>query len=204
MCNASNHPPGCECGWGGAYGDNSYGGSFGSYGGRLFTTTYSYTTPNAKCPVCGEVVFFYSSENGSRVFFDALGPPWLKHPCTDNSLQEIKKHNYSFNKNSNNKWKKDGWKPFLFKEYFEDGGKQRINGTILKEDSKVDISLEVKYESNNNWFTYWSSGSPTLIKKVKGSSVISYEISSFIFNKQCNFEEITISLCYLSDAEYYF
>ncbi|MGI5524925.1 hypothetical protein ACQEUX_28875 [Micromonospora sp. CA-259024] len=31
------------------------------------------------------MVFFYSNEHGSRVFFDEVGPPWPKHPCTDNS-----------------------------------------------------------------------------------------------------------------------
>ena len=41
--------------------------------------------PNAKCPVCGAPVYFYQNEFGSRVFFDELGPPWPKHPCTDNA-----------------------------------------------------------------------------------------------------------------------
>ena len=44
---------------------------------------FSWSEPNAICPVCGQAVFFYQNENGSRVFFDQLGPPWLKHPCTD-------------------------------------------------------------------------------------------------------------------------
>jgi len=35
--------------------------------------------------VCGAEVFFYSNEHGSRVYFDDLGPPWPKHPCTDTS-----------------------------------------------------------------------------------------------------------------------
>jgi hypothetical protein len=42
-----------------------------------------YVNPNAKCPVCSAPVFFYANEHGSRVFFDDLGPPWPKHPCTD-------------------------------------------------------------------------------------------------------------------------
>lgn len=42
-----------------------------------------YVNPNAKCPVCNAGVFFYANEHGSRVFFDNLGPPWPKHPCTD-------------------------------------------------------------------------------------------------------------------------
>lgn len=43
----------------------------------------NFTIPNATCPVCGARVFFYQNEHGSRVFFDELGPPWPKHPCTD-------------------------------------------------------------------------------------------------------------------------
>lgn len=39
--------------------------------------------PNAFCPVCGAHVFFYANEFGSRVYFDEIGPPWPKHPCTD-------------------------------------------------------------------------------------------------------------------------
>lgn len=45
-----------------------------------------FVNPNATCPVCGERVFYYQNENGSRVFFDELGPPWPKHPCTDTRL----------------------------------------------------------------------------------------------------------------------
>lgn len=44
-----------------------------------------FLNPNARCPVCRAPVFFYANEFGSRVFFDDLGPPWPKHPCTDNS-----------------------------------------------------------------------------------------------------------------------
>jgi hypothetical protein len=45
----------------------------------------SFTIPNARCPVCFASVFFYRSPEGGRVFFDELGPPWPKHPCTDQS-----------------------------------------------------------------------------------------------------------------------
>jgi hypothetical protein len=102
-CNAHNHPASCDCGWGGVWhGNVPYGG-----GGRRFQcdgeqdssapraesihklvergSPRSLTIPNAKCPVCGCRVFFYQNEYGSRVFFDDLGPPWPKHPCTDNS-----------------------------------------------------------------------------------------------------------------------
>jgi hypothetical protein len=40
--------------------------------------------------VCGASVYYYQNEHGSRVFFDELGPPWPKHPCTD---LEVEKRN---------------------------------------------------------------------------------------------------------------
>ncbi len=51
-----------------------------------FITYPSYVNPNATCPVCGASVYFYQSPYGGRVFFDELGPPWPKHPCTDNPI----------------------------------------------------------------------------------------------------------------------
>jgi hypothetical protein len=36
--------------------------------------------------VCGAFVYFYANEHGSRVYFDEIGPPWPKHPCTDNAM----------------------------------------------------------------------------------------------------------------------
>lgn len=55
----------------------------------------SYVNPNATCPVCGKSVFYYRSPNGGRVFFDDLGWPWPKHPCTDSKArvkESTKKH----------------------------------------------------------------------------------------------------------------
>ena len=48
-----------------------------------------YLNPNARCPVCNSPVFFYANQFGSRVYFDDLGPPWPKHPCTDKPRQRI-------------------------------------------------------------------------------------------------------------------
>jgi hypothetical protein len=103
MCNAWNHPADCNCGWGG---DGNFGG-FGGYGGGgggfrtthdgqvfefPFVTYPSYVNPNARCPVCGCAVYYYQSPYGGRVFFDDLGPPWPKHPCTDNP---VVRHHFS-------------------------------------------------------------------------------------------------------------
>lgn len=67
---------------------SSSGGQGSHIGSRPFRTIESYTNPNASCPICGAAVFFYQSPNGGRVFFDNLGWPWPKHPCTDNPASQ--------------------------------------------------------------------------------------------------------------------
>jgi hypothetical protein len=51
----------------------------------------SYVNPNARCPVCGAEVYFYQSPYGGRVFFDELGPPWPKHPCTSSDDSSVRR-----------------------------------------------------------------------------------------------------------------
>lgn len=82
--------------------DRSSGYSHSSYArehlsslGVLGSSSSRYVNPNAKCPVCGEDVFFYQNEYGSRVYFDELGPPWPKHPCTDNSAYQFSRKSTS-------------------------------------------------------------------------------------------------------------
>jgi hypothetical protein len=127
MCNAWNHPPGCTCGWGGF-------GHLGQRGPGGYTHTYSstaywsvppiraayesYVNPNASCPVCGAAVFFYQSPYGGKVFFDELGPPWPKHPCTDNtnSTAEPRSITHTATNTVSEKvyrWQADGWQPFF-------------------------------------------------------------------------------------------
>ena len=116
MCNAWNHPIGCTCGWGGD-GHLGKGGGAGSYfawDNNIYRKHFtSYVTPNATCPVCGVPVFFYQSQHGGRVFFDDLGPPWPKHPCTDNNPKEEYGLNLLLlNKKTNKpRWVKEGWLP---------------------------------------------------------------------------------------------
>jgi hypothetical protein len=91
------HPSGSCSGRGGGYGGGRGYSSFRSTNeGEVFEfpfITYpSYVNPNARCPVCGASVYFYQSPYGGRVFFDELGPPWPKHPCTDNP---VVRHHFS-------------------------------------------------------------------------------------------------------------
>jgi len=101
MCNAWNHHPDCTCGWGGeghlgGRSDNFYGNVLSS---SQFDTRDSFSNPNAQCPVCGKDVFFYQNINGSKVYFDHLGHPWPKHPCTNNE-NEFKGESFSYSEPS--------------------------------------------------------------------------------------------------------
>ncbi|WP_299021200.1 hypothetical protein [uncultured Photobacterium sp.] len=82
---------------------------------KHYCTFEAFTIPNVRCPVCGQFVFYYEHPNGGRVYFEELGPPWLKHPCTSHeqpkklkpgereSLRELQKVP---------RWKLENWQPF--------------------------------------------------------------------------------------------
>lgn len=74
-------------GWCSSVGSN--GGGAGSTSIQ-FASAASYVNPDAECPVCHQRVFFYRSPHGGRVFFDDLGWPWPKHPCTDMTAAQSK------------------------------------------------------------------------------------------------------------------
>lgn len=57
--------------------------------GRFWRSSQVDKRPNAKCPICSKPVYFIEMDNGGRVFFDDLGPPWPKHPCTDSRIAQI-------------------------------------------------------------------------------------------------------------------
>ncbi len=107
-CNAWNHPPECNCGWGGAYFDSS-----DIVGRHHWKNTESYTVPNAMCPVCGTKVFFYKSPFGGRVYFDKLGPPWPKHICTTQNFGGSRMLQ-KYNKYQTLKNREDEWSPLFF------------------------------------------------------------------------------------------
>ena len=86
-CNGNNHGPSCQCGWGGVF--HGLGLTTEK---SLWQRKESYTNPNAKCPRCRASVYFYQSPYGGKVFFDAMGPPWPKHPCSDSLNSPINDH----------------------------------------------------------------------------------------------------------------
>ena len=115
-----NHYLDCTCGWcwhgasGGA--DNWPRWDNGPRWPSQRATVESYTIPNAHCPVCGEPVFFYRSPYNGRVFFDELGPPWPKHPCTDNPRQPVEKFSAQGWKPKKYQWQLQGWEPAVIEQ----------------------------------------------------------------------------------------
>ena len=94
----------------------------------------SYTIPNASCPECGEPVFFYANDYGSRVFFDELGPPWPKHPCTDLNAESLEPKGARRGSRTKEQylWEIDGWEPFnISKVKRLDGLRVEIEGRYI-------------------------------------------------------------------------
>jgi len=80
--------------------------------GSRRATYATFVNPNARCPECRAQVFFYQSDNGGRVFFDELGPPWPMHGCTSrvrpkvvNPGEAVALAVYA--------WQDAGWSPLL-------------------------------------------------------------------------------------------
>lgn len=143
-CNAWNHHAGCDCGYGGDTGGGSRSSSGAAFQAQRSVVQSgldwrldrrpcyaSYTNPNATCPVCRDSVYFYQSPHGGRAFFDSLGPPWLKHPCTDTYLRgggtdrifspELRNPSATFPVGD-----PFGWRPLIWKEITRVNGEDRV------------------------------------------------------------------------------
>ena len=144
----------------------------------------SYVNPNAHCPVCHERVFFYQSEDGGRVFFDDLGPPWPKHPCTDNSVRYkitmiMTKEAFT---NKQYKWQKEGWEPFLCKRVEQnEGGITRIIGELKNPNRDWTLYLLGTYPKLGEY--------PMLIKAINPDNG-KYRIATFKLKKGKGIQEI--------------
>lgn len=150
MCNAWNHDPNCQCGWGGEghLGRRSSNDNSDDWRIPPIYTKYAETfvRPNAQCPVCKQLVFFYKSPTGGRVYFDELGPPWPKHACTIRSnknpisissyqsIRRITAAQYS--------WSQDGWEPFV------DVHSRKYNSGYVVKGLHKNRTLELKFSSD--------------------------------------------------------
>ena len=83
MCNAWNHSPGCNCGWGGGSNGGGWGGGSNGGGSNETKDADAETYPTS-CWWCGETVFYHTNGFGDSVLFDSLGSPWEVHSCWKN------------------------------------------------------------------------------------------------------------------------
>lgn len=170
MCNAWNHYPDCRCGFGG----EAYSGGAAGREDSQFTSFESYVNPFAKCPVCGVSVFFFQATNGGRVFFDDLGPPWPKHPCTDRSVDQlpvvIDRLLRRVPGAATPTWMKEGWSPFLLKEASLPRGQRmyRVWGRVITESDTSGVSILMESQSAarvSDWANRWEPTDPTFVRR---------------------------------------
>ena len=163
MCNAWNHPPDCTCGFGG---DGHFGGRRAvsyvpRYGGESERVSVSkleyesYVNPKAQCPVCADLVFFYRSPDGGKVYFDELGPPWPKHPCTDQRIL-VNTMNLTYRDEARTTapivyaWQKEGWSPLYVRSVRNiDQFVSQIIGIWVDQRITIYTTKEVTLESGN-------------------------------------------------------
>jgi hypothetical protein len=197
MCNAWNHSYSCRCGWGGK-GHLGRGTKWdASNKVNSFTLkTYrelliSFTNPNAHCPVCQASVFYYQSPFGGRVFFDALGPPWPKHPCTSQSLtfRAVKTIAVDFNQQTllPTSVSTDGWMPFLCEIYESLSSDKTIK--------KVEGWLADERKSFFIRDMGFSEGAPIFIK----NNADAWHISSLVDQNQVLVDKSTRAFVFESD-----
>lgn len=153
---------------------NSYGTTFSVREHNVNTGSYtsftyqSITIPNAQCPACGVSVFYYQNNYGSKVFFDELGPPWPKHPCTIQIKELVKIKLINCSKSYS--WKNEGWQPvfdlnvkkqcsnWLFLKGFV--GENKIEKYFLTDQSerfvlhKIDSPIFYKNEGKKQFFEF--------------------------------------------------
>jgi hypothetical protein len=209
MCNSFNHSDSCRCGFGGEghLGRRIFGNAFlSSPKSQTFFTLnpvksarkvghyITFITPNAHCPVCGDRVYFYQSEYGGRVFFDELGYPWKKHPCTDTRQWQTSTRHIKLTGSEDNqlafyfiyKWELDGYFPLICKRI---EGKKQILGQFLydsfqdgeKLPNEVSLVLKEKVDVVANALFF--------IKEISASKGL-YELK-FCFRKKSNNHIIT-------------
>jgi hypothetical protein len=154
MCNACNHPIDCDCGFGG---DTGGGGGWrparlsyvqdseprsGGWARDSRGTVESYVNHNAHCPVCDAPVYFYRSPYNGRVFFDDLGWPWPKHPCTDNSRgprRATRDSAFKGKPKTESPWIVEGWEPLLSTKMHLAAGHVQITGDFRNEFLQLDL-----------------------------------------------------------------
>lgn len=183
MCNAHNHGWDCPCGFGGDTGGGGWrvrSRSFvfrdprellsGGWASDSNGTVASYVNPNAHCPVCGATVYFYRSPYNGRVFFDELGWPWPKHPCTDNSAtpprRATRKSVLDTAPRAEAAWRGEGWMPLLSRKIYpaQKGHRAQITGDCEDEFLELHLPEGQRVDGDSPVFIRRQSGNPYIFE----------------------------------------
>ncbi|HIK14190.1 MAG TPA: hypothetical protein IGS53_02645 [Leptolyngbyaceae cyanobacterium M33_DOE_097] len=135
MCNAWNHSPECNCGWGGAWYGNTGGGGWGggNTGGGVWGGSFSYAighgdpeTRLISCWWCGAAVYYHSNGWGDSVLFDGLGKPWPVHECWQKYKNDIQQSEIRIRIN-----RLESWTRSFFEVPTSTSLKEQITGYIV-------------------------------------------------------------------------
>lgn len=184
-----NHPSDCGCGW--CVKASSSTMSVTSRWRPEFKTIESYVNPNALCPVCREPVFFYQSEYGGRVFFDELGPPWPKHPCTISIIAPILASPAAHDGLSRSPaWSLSGWVPLIVTKVSEEEKWWVVSAKTVEDDEPIRLALHGRPElcvGAPASFSGWNENGAAILSYFAGSSdyatgsSVAYKYSEHVF-----------------------
>ena len=224
-CNGNKHSADCNCGWGGVnYGtgnitmSNAYNQIFQIKEKAINKNIYreftkkeykNFIVPNVECNCCKQLIFFYQSPYGGKVFFEELGPPWKKHCCepkccasTKNNIpKKISQSNLTL-ENINPTWEKDKWTFCLsIREQPCDSNVKKIIIKSMKNNieysffiQKKYFELELKYGLpiyfrqllNDRYFeiSFYSNKESKEQKVIVGKYPSNYDLENFINNQK--------------------
>ncbi|MDD5139536.1 MAG: hypothetical protein PHY43_04650 [Verrucomicrobiales bacterium] len=142
MSGGNNHYSSCTCPW--CFHIRSRENTDAKSIDFKSDTLSAIVNPNARCPVCDAPVYYYRSPFNGRVFFDSLGWPWPKHPCTDNG-RTVRRNHPAISGNQTeldlaHKWKEGGWIPIMFIRFGKPDEKG-LRDLVVREVGKSSLHL---------------------------------------------------------------
>ncbi len=151
-----------------------------NFGSADPTNNKSYTHPS-KCQLCGRYVYYFQSENGGKVVFDDLGPPWPKHSCMAG---------YSGTKFDvrDSVWFKSGYRPItpdVSDRHFRNEVTIDVNVLPGADGILKKRQLWIPKDNRKNFYRlFFRSGIPTIFRPVENSWL--GELSTYIVDQESN------------------